>query len=220
MELLEDEVEMSAGKEDDQDVLSEEMVSALESARMFNGGMKPCNNKSKPKAEHWGPILVDRERRKDDGTKVLQKAMALKQKKNLEPLKGNSFSILTSDYLNKVTRDVDLDLGLDKSEANEIIDNLIVEESENFKKFSEENHEVLLPPNLDLALKNDHTNQPNVDDHVPAVVNNCNEVTPISHHVEGSLQTPKWSEVVRRGNSKTMSRTENNVNNEKRVLEY
>jgi hypothetical protein len=69
-------------------------------------------------------------------------------------------------------------------------------------------------------LENDHTNQPNVDDHVPAVVNNSNEDTPISHPVEGSLQTPKWSEVVRRGKSKTRRRTENNVNNERRVLEY
>jgi hypothetical protein len=111
-------------------------------------------------------------------------------------------------------------LGLDNSEADENIDKLIAEESENFRKFSEENPEVLLPPNLYFVLENDHTNQPNVDDHVPAVVNNCNEDTPISHPVEGSLQTPKWSEVVRRGKSKTRSRTENNVNNERCVLEY
>jgi hypothetical protein len=49
----------------------------------------------KREEEKWGPVLVDRPRRsKNIGETVMQKAMLIKQKKNLEVTKGNSFATL------------------------------------------------------------------------------------------------------------------------------
>jgi hypothetical protein len=73
--------------------------------------------------------LVERQRRKHQkGTSMLQKAMELKQKKNLDSLKGNSFTTLNVDYLNQIAHDVNINVGDIASDSIEIIDNLIRKE--------------------------------------------------------------------------------------------
>jgi hypothetical protein len=81
---------------------------------------------------------------------MMQKAMNLKQKKNVEPLKGNSFASLHIDSLHQLAKDVNLHLGVDSCEAQSIISKLIGEEVENVNKFVEENPEILLPTNLEI----------------------------------------------------------------------
>jgi hypothetical protein len=53
-----------------------------------------CEHKKKKKQEACGPVLVERPRKvQDKGGSMMQKAMTLKKKRNLE-VKGNSFSVL------------------------------------------------------------------------------------------------------------------------------
>jgi ApbE superfamily uncharacterized protein (UPF0280 family) len=81
---------------------------------------------------------------------MLQKAMKLKQKNNLEPLKCNSFASLHTDSLQQLAKDVKIQLGVDSLEAHSIIDKLVVEEVHNVNRFVEENPEILLPVDLEI----------------------------------------------------------------------
>jgi hypothetical protein len=56
---------------------------------------------------------------------MMQKAMQLKQKKNLDFLKGNSFTVLDVDYLNQCAAGVGVELGNNPDDANLIINKLI-----------------------------------------------------------------------------------------------
>jgi hypothetical protein len=60
--------------------------------------------------------------------------MKLKQKKNLEPLKGNAFATLHIDSLNQLANDMNLQLGIDTSDAASFINKLIDEENMNYDK--------------------------------------------------------------------------------------
>jgi hypothetical protein len=57
--------------------LSQEIVNSIEEARKMDlgEGMKPCENRRKSKERPWGPIVVDRQRRQNDGTSMLQRAL-------------------------------------------------------------------------------------------------------------------------------------------------
>jgi hypothetical protein len=82
------------GQEEQMD-LSKDVVNRLEAAHTDDMMMKPCVAKRKNRGEQWGPVLVERQRRKqNDGVTMLQKAMKLKEKKNLDSLEGNSFASL------------------------------------------------------------------------------------------------------------------------------
>jgi hypothetical protein len=91
------------------------------------------NLKKNPGELFW---WKDKRRRQTNGTSMLQKAMELKQKKKLEPLKCNSFVALHADSLAK---DMNLKFGIDTSDANNIIDNMIAEEKRNINKFVDVN---------------------------------------------------------------------------------
>jgi hypothetical protein len=80
---------------------------------------------------------------------MLQKAMKLKQKNNLEPLKCNSFASLHTDSLQQLAKDVKIQLGGDSLEAQSIVDKLVVDEIGNVNRFVEENPEILLPVDLE-----------------------------------------------------------------------
>jgi hypothetical protein len=129
IELIEETTHKIDDNEEEQFELSKEVVIEVEAARTLEMGLKPCVNKRKTKEEPWGPILVERQRRKHQkGTSMLQKAMELKQKKNLDSLKGNSFTTLNVDYLNQIAHDVNINVGDIASDSIEIIDNLIRKE--------------------------------------------------------------------------------------------
>jgi hypothetical protein len=98
MELVDEEME-AMDVNDENMVLSESVVVEIEEARK-EGCIKPCGYKKKMKEDNWGPILVERPRRRtNDGIPVMDKAMNLKRKKNLEPLKGNQFAVLHNESL-------------------------------------------------------------------------------------------------------------------------
>jgi hypothetical protein len=63
---------------------------------------------------------------------MLQKAMELKKRKNLEPMKGNFCAALQVENLVKLACDIKLHVGDDKSESKMIIDNLIDEEKQSY----------------------------------------------------------------------------------------
>jgi hypothetical protein len=107
MELVDDDEEITVFGED-QSELSKEMVDHITADRvtkMTDLQMEPCV-KRKKKREQWGPILIERQRRKR--VPMLQKAVQLKQKKNLDLFKGNSFAALHVDYLNQCPAAVDI----------------------------------------------------------------------------------------------------------------
>jgi hypothetical protein len=74
------------------------------------------------------------------------------KKKNLKNYKGNSFACLDIDYLSQIAQDVNVKIGDDCFENNNIVNSLICEEKRNYDKFVEENLEFLLPPNLNIGI--------------------------------------------------------------------
>jgi hypothetical protein len=110
-----------------------------------------AEKKKKSRTSPWGPILVERLRRSSNNeVSILQKAMNLKKKINLENPRGNSFAALRVDELNKVARNVNVKIGNDKEESCMIINNLVGSENRVYEEFVGENLEVLLPSNMDL----------------------------------------------------------------------
>jgi hypothetical protein len=76
--------------------------------------------------------------------------MKLKQKKNMEHVKGNPFDSLQFEKLNQIAKDIHINFGKDSDENKFIISNLIEEEQQCFNTFAEENPKVLLPNNIDF----------------------------------------------------------------------
>jgi hypothetical protein len=217
LELCDEEMFNEGETDEEQMVLSEEMVTSLKAIRdvEMNVGLHPCEKMRKNNKESWGPILVDRQRRKqNDWTTMLQKAMLLKQKKNLEPLKGNSFASLHSESLYQFVKDVNVHLGVDSSEAQSIISKLVGNEIENVNKFVEENLEVLLPANMEIDLISEKTTE--------QALENSNQLRDqaLPEPLEGSPQPLKWTEVVKRGRPKSRSKLDSNSFNEGRILKY
>jgi hypothetical protein len=93
MEVLDEEMKVTDEGLGEQCELNREMVSQMEDFKKKEPRMGLCDQGSKK--PRWGPTLVERQRRtRNNGGTMLQKVMELKQKKNLEPIKGNSFSVL------------------------------------------------------------------------------------------------------------------------------
>jgi hypothetical protein len=63
------------------------------------------------------------EQTRERGLNYAKKTMELKKKKNLNLMKGNSFSVLQSTTLNKIAADIDIEIGVDNDESDTIINN-------------------------------------------------------------------------------------------------
>jgi hypothetical protein len=83
---------------------------------------------------------------------MLQKAIKLKEKKNMGILKGNSFASLHIDSLNQMARDVKINFSNNTSESEVFINKLIEEEENNLEKFVGDNPHMFLPSNLDVEV--------------------------------------------------------------------
>jgi hypothetical protein len=138
---------------------------------------------------------------------MLQRAMNLKKKKNLEQFRGISFACLDNEYLSHVDKEVNLGIGNNASENGINILDLIDEEKKNYNNFVGDNPEVLLRTNLDISLN--LVNEPEAQEQ-PIV----EEGTP--EQSVKDLTTP-WSEVVRR---KNRSKNNKNVYNVRSLLEH
>jgi predicted GNAT family N-acyltransferase len=78
-------------------LLSKEVVDNLSRIRENKLCMELCDKK-KSREPAWGPVLVERKRRGQNlGGSMMQRAMELKKRKNLEPVKGNKFDVLQYD---------------------------------------------------------------------------------------------------------------------------
>jgi hypothetical protein len=187
--------------------LSKETVRKITEARVDGAVLQRCDNRGKK--EKWGPILVERKRRgQDNGVPILKKAMDLK-KRNLESVQGNPFATLQFENLNHIAVDVNLRFGSDSTESEYIINNLIKEDQQSYVKFVGENPETLLPIDLDLESDLGFANKEAEN------AKDCDSPAP---SVKDEESPPLWTEVVRRG--KTKSRSNKIKNDDMRILEY
>jgi hypothetical protein len=141
---------------------------------------------------------------------VLQRAMKLKQKKNLEHVKGNPFDSLQFEKLNQIAKDIHINFGKDSDENKFIISNLIEEEQQCFNTFAEENPEVLLPNNIDFET-----------DSIDIPVNGSeleDKVMTPDDSVKEPESSPSWTKVVRKG--ETRSRSNKVCYDDRHILEY
>jgi hypothetical protein len=122
----------------------------------------------------------------------MQRAMELKQKKNLDA-KGNSFSVLQSSALNNIASNVNIKIGKGLVENNKIINELVQSEVNNFEQFVEENPDILLPTTVDVqsSLESD----PLKESGSSVIV-----ITPENFVKESNASM--WTEVVKRGRNR------------------
>jgi hypothetical protein len=135
--------------------------------------------------------------------------MKLKQKKNLEYVKGNPFSTLQFENLNQIALDVNLKFGDNSAEYKFIISNLISDDQKNYDNFIEENPDILLPINLDLESIQKYDLNNDVDNGLQ------NTAEP---SLKDDVSSPLWYEVVRKG--KTRSKSDKIKSNDMHLLEY
>jgi hypothetical protein len=171
--------------------------------------------------------------RGEGGDTEMQKAMELKKKKNLEPTKGNRFSILPFSDLNQMSKDINIKISKDNSESKNIIDT----ESKRYDYFARDNPELILPVNLDVnCIVEDKVDlQPKPDGSgshedlakitVTSKVTEENGIdSPVSP--DCSIKEPNssnlWTEVVRKGKNrgKYRSRSKKIGDNERGLLKY
>jgi hypothetical protein len=185
--------------------------------------LKQCD-KGKSKGSKWGPVLVERQRRSQNcGETMLQKAMGIKKKKNLEPLKGNSFAPLQSDDLNVLAMDINIKVGRNDSENSNILNKMISSEVIKSDRFVGQNPEVMLPTDLEIDLICDNIGHvlPNESDHLTStnVVKELIGVSPPCS-IKELNSSESWSDVVRKGRRKGKNRIRNDkmVNHEMCIL--
>jgi hypothetical protein len=199
-----------------QEVLPDKIVERLVVEKTMKQNLKPGEQRKKSKEKKWGPVLVDRPRRNQNTWEiVLQKAMQIKKRKNLEVVKGNFFSILQSDYLNQVAHDANIKIDWDNDENSRLINNLKNEESLKQSKFVIENPDMLLPMNLDFEVEIQDALTP-FDIDSPEKVS-----TPTDAGIEPDTSA-LWTEVVRKGRKRNKTKNANNKihSNERCGLEY
>jgi hypothetical protein len=199
--------------DDEKEVINKEMVDIIVAVRETKLGK--AENKRKPKEEQRGPMLIERQRRRQDkGVPIMKKAMELKKMKNLDCDKGNPFSTLQSDNLYQIVRDVNLKFGNNSQETSHIIEQLVVDDQSCYDNFVDHNPDIMLPDVLEfdsdqnmLPLKGVECDM--IDDNLVASLEETFKV---------STASPPWTKVVRRGKPK--GETPKNSVNERGNLEY
>jgi hypothetical protein len=137
--------------------------------------------------------------------------MELKQKKNLEPIQGNSFAALRFENLNQVAKDANIKIGRNEKENTELINNLMEMDKNQYDHFISANPDVILPVNLDTIL-------------VHGTSDNSLQIMPVitpEFSIKGN-ENLTWTEVVRRGKdrNKYRSRSDKINANDRCILEY
>jgi hypothetical protein len=224
LDQVDDDLGETDNEEEEQDVLDEVVVTKFAKTRDEFHSLKQCD-KGKSKGSKWGLVLVERQRRSQNcGETMLQEAMRIKKKKNLEPLKGNSFAPLQSDELNALAMDINIKVGRNDSENSNILNKMVSSEIIKSDRFAGQNPEVLLPTDLDIDLICDNIGHVllNESDHLTSI-NVVKELIGVSPPC--SIKEPNsselWTDVVRKGRRKGKNRIRNDkmVNHERRILE-
>jgi hypothetical protein len=204
MQALEKDTEDLETREEDMDdqvELGRELVEKLIIAIQKSQDMKQAKNRKNLKKDQWGSVLVERPRRKKNtGGTVLQQAMELKQRKNLEPIKGNSFSALQIDTLNQIALDSNIRIGGDNEENEKLIDNLVQLEKQQHDMFLNDNPEILLPVNLEVdpVMEVVSFEDPTVQEFNPALADSFKQ----------SDTSDSWTEVVREGRNRNKPKSD------------
>jgi hypothetical protein len=114
------------------------------------------NNSALKKKREWGHVIgIRRSSRNHGDVNVVEKAKEYQRKKNLKILpyfKGNSFAVLQNDSLVCASDAVDIVIGKNPSQQNEIVNMLIDKELALNHDFAIENPEEVLPPQEDLFV--------------------------------------------------------------------
>jgi hypothetical protein len=117
-----------------------------------DGMKRMLDNKKKDK---WGPVIATRRSSRNHGdVNVMEKAKEYQRRKNLDVppyFKGNSFAVLQNDSLVSASDAVDIVIGQNDSQQNEIINLLIDKELVLNHDFAIKNPEEVLPPFDDLC---------------------------------------------------------------------
>jgi hypothetical protein len=236
------EEEMSDQEPEATRLLTKEVVEDITKARESRPCVGQCDKK-KTNGPVWGPVLVERQRRgQKHGGIMMQKAMEMKKRKNLELVKGNKFAALQYTELNQISNDIDVKIGHDKSGSINIINALIESKNKRCEQFVRDNPEVILPVNLDVCNIMDLVDgsgqevmggEVNGNDHVKVCVDTFSIKGQGSGSVQEDLASPQcsvkepnssepWTEVVRRGKPKGKARGRSGkiVENEMGLLEY
>jgi hypothetical protein len=110
-------------------------------------------------------------------------------------------------------------LGTDSYEAEFIIKNLVLQENEKVNIFVDENPKILLPTNLDISI-DDNEHDASMAEQGEGDVAEQGEGHVPQDSLKEPLNTQKWSEVVRKGKSKSKSRIPNKCDYEGCILEF
>jgi hypothetical protein len=117
-----------------------------------DGMKRMLDNKKKDK---WGPVIATRRSSRNHGdVNVMEKAKEYERRKNLDVppyFKGNSFAVLQNDSLVSASDVVDIMIGHNDSQHNEIINLLIDKELVLNHDFAIKNPKEVLPPYDDLC---------------------------------------------------------------------
>ncbi|KAE8770811.1 hypothetical protein D1007_57372 [Hordeum vulgare] len=154
----EEEVEMNPESQ----CLSDDVITVVGSVKrsLFENLEKEAKNKKKlnTRTKTWGPIIANRPKTRNHGdVKIMNKACAYKQKKNLEipsNFKGKSFANIAPIIIAALINKMDLCIGKNDVEQAKIIQDMIYEEIIIFLQFVDDNPETVLPDNLELGETN------------------------------------------------------------------
>jgi hypothetical protein len=156
---------------------------------------------------------VERPRRhQNDGTSMLQKAMELKKRKIMEPIKGNPFAALSIENFEQLTVAMKLQVRSGRAESRNVIESLVGREKEGYETFVDNHPEVILPATLDIQERGLDMRGTNKND----LANG--EVSTPMQSIKDDESSLSWTDVVRRG--KTRSRINKNRINERDCLEH
>jgi hypothetical protein len=134
---------------------------------------------------------------------MLQKAMNLKKKHNLEPIQGNKFSVPDVDDLWQMSSDVNINLGNDNDDKSSILNTLMVANQDRFEHFVAQNPESVLPVNIDVDLK---IESDPLNDQVVS-----NPISP-SDSIKEIDTSVLWTEVAKKGKSRSKCRSRKEKN--------
>jgi hypothetical protein len=81
---------------------------------------------------------------------MLERAMNLKKKRNLEPTKGNRFLALKIDDLSQMAKDVNIKVVNEGSGQDNLFNKMLIADHDRFEGFAEHNPKSILPVNLDI----------------------------------------------------------------------
>ena len=148
----------AAESEEEMDTVDAPIVSGLRMMGLMEKMALP-NEKPTPKNK-WGLVIAPRlSSMVHSRQNIMEKAAAYKMKKNLEvptTFKSKSFTSESTSILEAYASAVDIKIGDYEKEKNQIINDIIRDETEKCLLFASQNPKISLPDNLDTGFNADN----------------------------------------------------------------